>query len=118
LARPDQDVSFILSLAGSNGAGSGVTSTVSPFVRSSRSHHQTVGQNPKQSINATEARAPGSATFQQGKSDGAARSLPVTARCGAGVRIGRGIAALSGFVIDAGYLQKFNTTNEIVRIKF
>ena len=46
-------------------------------------------QNPNQSINATEARASGFRYAPARQSDGAARSLPATARCGSGVRFRR-----------------------------
>ena len=50
------------------------------------------------------------------QSDGAARSLPATARCGSGVRFGRPASLrLAAPAINAGYPQTFKTTNEIER---
>jgi hypothetical protein len=68
--------------------------------------------------NATEARAPGSATLQHGNlMERRDRFQPQRGEVRGSLRA-TGIAPLSDSAINAGYPQTFKTTNEIGRTKF
>jgi hypothetical protein len=77
-----------------------------------------LGRPPQQSINATEAWAPGSSTLQHGNLMAQRDRFQSQRGEGPGFASGTGIAPLSGSAINAGYPQTFKTTNEIERTKF